>query len=210
MSEDIVVQLRGWSEGSSDDSRRMVWLMRQSADTIEALRGEVDLIKTLGVGAALETVAQKERAQKAEAEAEALRGEVERLRSTFNAGTVEQILKVTQDRAEQAEAENARLTEERDSAQRVGIQTMRERDEARADEELMSKAKQACEAENARLKVALEAIQNMKLSRPVAHYSSPDHKRSIYDLCVHKVMMRDTCEECIQDFARKALAGETT
>lgn len=109
MSEDIVVQLRGWSEGSSDDSRRMVWLMRQSADTIEALRGEVDLIKTLGVGAALETVAQKERAQKAEAEAEALRGEVERLRSTFNAGTVEQILKVTQDRAEKAEAEAARL-----------------------------------------------------------------------------------------------------
>lgn len=97
MSEDIVVQLRGWSEGSSDDSCRMVWLMRQSADTIEALRGEVDLIKTLGVGAALETVAQKERAQKAEAEAarlkgalEALAGEVESLKQAVEAEKDEQ------------------------------------------------------------------------------------------------------------------------
>lgn len=62
------------------------------------------------------------------------------------------------DTIEALRGENARLTEERDSAQRVGIQTMRERDEARADEELMSKAKQACEAENARLKGALAVI----------------------------------------------------
>lgn len=60
-------------------------------------------------------------------------------------------------------------------------------------------------AENDRLKAALEAIQHSQLKRKVAHHSRTDGKRSIYDLCEHKVMMKDTCEDCIQDFARKAL-----
>lgn len=79
MSEDIVVQLRGWSEGSSDDSRRMVWLMRQSADTIEALRGEVERLRSTFNAGTVEQILKvtQDRAEKAEAEAARLKGALE-------------------------------------------------------------------------------------------------------------------------------------
>lgn len=63
-------------------------------------------------------------------------------------------------------------------------------------------------AERDRLMSALEAIQHSQLKRKVAHPARTDGKRSVYDLCEHKVMMKDTCEDCIQDFARKALGGD--
>lgn len=85
MSEDIVVRLRGHEPLVNHEISGM--FLTEAADTIEALRGEVDLIATLGVGAALETVAQKERAQKAEAEAVRLKVALEAIASNADEAT---------------------------------------------------------------------------------------------------------------------------
>lgn len=90
MSEDIVKTL---------ETARHV-LLREDGDRDLGFQSNITTDVSLAIAAALKTSIDT---------IEALRGEVERLRSTFNAGTVEQILKVTQDRAEKAEAENARL-----------------------------------------------------------------------------------------------------
>jgi len=58
-----------------------------------------------------------------------------------------------------------------------------------------------------RLKESLEAIRDMKLGRRVDFRSRSDNQPSCYDLCKHKVMMKDTCEECIMEFAGDAIEG---